>query len=180
MFFSGLFLGYIIYRHTYFHSFEIASRHTNIVYGTVNTAILLTSSLTMALGVHAAQEGRNKAVVRYILITILFAAAFMAVKGAEYYEHYKNHEIPGQAFQPIPQAPRAVIFFYLYFAMTGLHAVHVMVGIGVLSVMAWLASRQRFDRVYNTPVELAGLYWHFVDIVWIFLYPLIYLIDRHP
>jgi cytochrome c oxidase subunit 3 len=179
MFFAGLFLAYIVYRHAYHPSFEIASRHTNLIYGTLNTAVLLTSSLTMALAIRAAQTGRSRASVRLLLITILFAAAFMGIKGVEYYEHFRSHEVPGSAFRPLPGAPKAELFFYLYFAMTGLHALHVTVGIGLLSVMAFLASRQRFDEHYYTPLELSGLYWHFVDLVWIFLYPLIYLIDRH-
>jgi cytochrome c oxidase subunit 3 len=179
MFFAGLFLAYIVYRYAYPHSFEIASRHTSLIYGTINTAVLLTSSLTMALAVHAAQEGRSRTSVRFLLITILFAASFMGIKGVEYHEHFSGHEVPGSSFRPIPGAPKAELFFYLYFAMTGLHAIHVTVGIGLLSVMAFLASRRRFDEHYYTPVELTGLYWHFVDLVWIFLYPLIYLIDRH-
>jgi cytochrome c oxidase subunit 3 len=179
MFFAGLFLAYIVFRYSYPHSFEMASRHTNLLYGTANTAVLLTSSLTMALAVHAVQEGKNRECVRFVLVTILFAMAFMGIKGAEYHEHFQHHEVPGRSFQPIPGAPKADIFYYLYFAMTGLHAIHVTVGIGVLAVIAFLASRNRFGRHYNTPVELSGLYWHFVDLVWIFLYPLIYLIDRH-
>lgn len=178
LFFGGLFLGYIVYRHTYYHSFELASRTTNLFYGTLNTAVLLTSSLTMALAVHAAQLGRNKALVRYLVLTILLAVVFMGIKGAEYYEHFKNHQVPGPFFV-LKGAREGELFYYFYFAMTGLHALHVVIGIGLLSVMVLLAVRRRFNPEYHTPVELSGLYWHFVDIVWIFLYPLIYLINRH-
>jgi cytochrome c oxidase subunit III len=179
LFFGGLFMAYVVYRHLYYESFVEGSRATSLLYGTTNTAILLTSSLTMALAVQAARLGRNKIVVRFLLLTILLACAFMAVKGVEYYEHIRDHQVPGPSFV-LKGAPEGQIFFYLYFVMTGLHAIHVLVGIGLLSVMAFLASKKRFDAHYYTPVELSGLYWHFVDIVWIFLYPLIYLINRHP
>ncbi|MDB6124990.1 MAG: cytochrome c oxidase subunit 3 family protein [Pedosphaera sp.] len=178
LFFGGVFLGYIVYRHVYYESFVLASRTTNLVYGTVNTAVLLTSSLTMALAVHAAQVGKNKNLVRFLILTILLAITFMGVKGVEYYEHYKDHQIPGPSFV-LKGAPEGELFYYFYFTMTGLHALHVVIGIGLLSVMALLAARRRFNPAYYTPVELSGLYWHFVDIVWIFLYPLIYLISRH-
>jgi cytochrome c oxidase subunit 3 len=178
LFFGGMFMGYIVYRHVYPEAFAIGSKHTNVLYGTVNTAVLLTSSLTMALAVHAAQEGKNKLLVRFLLLTILFAAAFLGVKGLEYTEDIREHLFPGPHFS-VPEQPRAELFFYFYWAMTGLHGLHVLVGIGVLSVIACLAARRRFSAQYHNPVEMAGLYWHFVDIVWIFLYPLMYLIDRH-
>lgn len=178
LFFGGMFMGYIVYRHAYPHSFAMASKHTNILYGTVNTAILLTSSLTMALAVHAAQEGKNKRLVRFLLLTILFALAFLGVKGLEYTEDIHEHLFPGHSFS-VPGEPKAELFFYFYWAMTGLHGLHVIIGICVLSIIAFLASRRRFSAEYHAPVEVTGLYWHFVDIVWIFLYPLLYLIDRH-
>ncbi|EEF61940.1 cytochrome c oxidase subunit III [Pedosphaera parvula Ellin514] len=178
LFFGGLFLGYIVYRHTYHESWVVASQQTNLLYGTINTAILLTSSFTMALGVRAAQQGRNQILFRYLLVTIFFAIAFMGVKAAEYTEDIREHLVPGPSFS-LKGAAQGELFFVFYWAMTGLHAIHVLVGIGVLSVMAFLAFQRRFDKDYYTPVELSGLYWHFVDIVWIFLYPLIYLINRH-
>lgn len=178
LFFGGLFLGYIVYRHAYYHSWAVASQKTNVMYGTINTAILLTSSFTMAMGVRAAQQGKNKILFRFLLITILFAIGFMGVKAAEYTEDFREHLVPGHSFS-VPGAPQGELFFVFYWAMTGLHAIHVMVGIGILSTMALLARRQRFTKDYYTPVELSGLYWHFVDIVWIFLYPLIYLVNRH-
>jgi len=178
LFFGGLFTGYVIYRNTYPQAFAEASRHTNLLYGTINTAILLTSSLTMALAVHAAQETRSKSLLRHLLTTICLAAGFLVVKGLEYHEHFADHLVPGAHFA-LAAKPKTELFFWLYFTMTGLHAIHVLVGIGVLTVIAFMSSRLRFSAEYHTPVEMAGLYWHFVDIVWVFLYPLLYLIDRH-
>jgi cytochrome c oxidase subunit 3 len=178
LFFGGLFMGYIVYRHEYPHDFAVASRHTNVFYGTINTAILLTSSLWMALAVNSAEEGKNKQLVRYLLLTILFALAFLGVKGLEYKQDFDEHLVPGASFS-VPDAPKAELFFYLYWAMTGLHGFHVLVGIGLLSVIAFLSHRRRYSAEYHNPVEVSGLYWHFVDIVWIFLYPLLYLVDRH-
>lgn len=178
MFFGGLFVAYIVYRHAFPHDFAAASRHTNVLYGTINTAILLTSSLSMALAVRAAERGESKAVVRNVAMTILLAAAFLGVKALEYTEDFREHLVPGPSFL-LPGNPRQELFFYFYWAMTGLHALHVLIGIGALSTIAVMAARGRFSAQYNTPVEVTGLYWHFVDIVWIYLYPLLYLIGRH-
>jgi cytochrome c oxidase subunit 3 len=178
MFFGALFVGYIVYRHMYPEAFAEASRHTSLFYGTLNTAILLTSSLTMALAVHAAERGENKAVLRQFGLTILLALGFLVVKGFEYTGDIHEHLVPGPHFL-LPAQPHAELFFYFYWAMTGLHAVHVIIGIGVMSVLCLLVRRRRFSAQYYNPIEVAGLYWHFVDIVWIFLYPLLYLIDRH-
>jgi cytochrome c oxidase subunit 3 len=178
LFFGGLFMAYILYRHLYPDAFALGSRHTNLLYGTLNTAILLTSSLTMALAVGAARESNTKSTVRCLLLTIIFAAGFLVVKGFEYHEDFVEKLVPGPGFNAaLP--PRAAMFFWLYWAMTGLHAIHVTVGVGLLSVITVLARRGRFSSSYYTPVEVSGLYWHFVDLVWIFLYPLLYLIDRH-
>jgi len=122
--------------------------------------------------------GFNKHLVRYLLLTILFAMAFLGVKALEYKEDLDEHLFPGHYFS-VPDAPKAELFFYLYWAMTGLHGFHVLVGIGVLSVITFLSHRRHYSAEYHNPVEVSGLYWHFVDIVWIFLYPLLYLIDRH-
>jgi cytochrome c oxidase subunit III len=178
LFFGGMFMGYIVYRYTYPQAFAEASKHTIVLYGTINTAILLTSSLTMALAVHAAQQGRNRALLGYLLLTITFACAFLAVKGLEYHEDLTEHLWPGPHFKPGLPA-QAQIFWFLYWAMTGLHALHVTIGVGVLSVIAWMAQRRRFSAAYYNPVDISGLYWHFVDIIWIWLYPLLYLINRH-
>jgi len=178
LFFGGLFMSYIIYRTNYPHAFAEASHHTIVLFGTVNTAILLTSSLTMALAVHAARENNIKWLFRFLLITIVLALAFLAVKGLEYSDDLKEHLWPGPHFKPeLP--PQAQIFWVLYWIMTGVHALHVTVGVGLLSTMAWMTSRRKFSDAYYTPVEMSGLYWHFVDIIWIFLYPLLYLIQRY-
>jgi cytochrome c oxidase subunit 3 len=176
MFFGALFVAYVVYRHAFPHSFAAASRHTNLLYGTLNTAILLTSSLAMALAVHAAQRGAAKPLVRYMVLTILLAGAFLGVKALEYSEDFRQHLVPGPSFA---LHGREELFFYFYWAMTGLHALHVLIGIGVLSTIAFMASRGRFSAQYHNPVEVAGLYWHFVDMVWIYLYPLLYLIGRN-
>lgn len=178
MFFGGMFVSYIVYRHEYPEAFAVASKHTDLFYGTLNTAILLTSSLWMALAVNAASTNRRKALVGFLLLTILFALGFLGVKGLEYAEDLREHLLPGPHFS-VPEAPKTDIFFFLYWAMTGLHGLHVLIGICVLSVIAFLAHRGKFSSEYYNPVEVSGLYWHFVDIVWIFLYPLLYLVDRH-
>jgi cytochrome c oxidase subunit 3 len=177
MFFGGLFVGYIVYRHAFPHAFADASRRTNVLYGTINTAILLTSSLTMALAVHAAEIGAKKWIVRNIVLTILLAMAFLGIKALEYTEDVREHLFPGPAFALHKTGEE--LFFYFYWAMTGLHALHVLIGIGLLSTIAVMASRGKFSADYHNPVEVSGLYWHFVDIVWIYLFPILYLINRH-
>ncbi len=178
LFFGGLFMSYITYRHAYPHAFAEASHHTIVLYGTINTAILLTSSLTMAMAVHAARHDNVKWLFRFLLITILFGLAFLSVKGLEYHDDLNEHLWPGPHFKAgLP--PQAQIFWFLYWLMTGVHAIHVTVGVGLLSVMAWMSSRRKFSAAYHTPIEMTGLYWHFVDIIWIYLYPLLYLIQRY-
>ena len=177
LFFGGMFMGYVTYRHVYYAAFAEASRHTIVLYGTINTAILLSSSLTMAMAVHSAAHDRRKALVRYLMVTVFLGCCFLVIKGLEYHDDLKENLWPGRHFHAgLP--PQAQIFWFLYWAMTGLHALHVTVGIVLLSIMGWMASRGRFSSYYHTPVEMSGLYWHFVDIVWIYLYPLLYLINR--
>jgi cytochrome c oxidase subunit 3 len=178
LFFSAMFMSYITYRHAYPEAFAQASQHTIVLFGTVNTAILLTSSLTMAMAVHAARENNRKWIFRFLLITILFGVAFLGVKALEYHQDIREHLWPGPRFKP-GLLPEAQIFWFLYWMMTGVHAVHVTVGVALLSVIAWMTSRKKFSSAYYTPVEMTGLYWHFVDLVWIFLYPLLYLIHRY-
>jgi cytochrome c oxidase subunit 3 len=178
LFFGGMFMSYITYRYAYPQAFAEASKHTIVLYGTINTAILLTSSLTMALAVHAAQEARNRALLIFLLITVFFACCFLGVKGLEYHEDLTEHLWPGRHFRPDLPA-QAQIFWFLYWAMTGLHALHVTIGVGLLSAIAAMAWRRKFSAYYYNPVDISALYWHFVDIVWIWLYPLLYLINRH-
>ena len=180
MFFGGMFMGYAIYRHAYPQAFAGASNHLDIWLGTINTAVLICSSFTMALAVRSAQLGERKPIMIFLVLTILLGAAFLAIKFAEYYSKFAEHLVPGNNFRYEPALARpAEIFFSFYFSMTGLHALHMIVGIGLLAALAIFAARGRFSAYYNTPVELVGLYWHFVDIVWIFLFPLLYLVGRH-
>jgi cytochrome c oxidase subunit 3 len=179
LFFGGLFLGYTIYRFTYGHVFVEASRKLDVVLGGINTAVLLISSLLMALGVRAAQLNRRRSLVRLLLATALLGLIFMSIKGVEYHKDYIDNLVPRFHFRWTgPDPGRAELFFWIYFAMTGLHAIHVTVGIGVLLVLALLGWRGKFSGGNHNPVEIAGLYWHFVDIVWVFLFPLLYLVGH--
>jgi cytochrome c oxidase subunit 3 len=185
LFFGGLLMAYLIYRTWYPQAYAAASHHLDIRLGAFNTAVLIASSLTMAMAVHAAQLGRRRDLMRFVGLTMALGAVFLGVKGVEYYHKYEEHLIPGAAFGtgPIrfdgPVLRHAQIFFSLYFALTGMHALHMVVGLGILSVILLFSWRGRFSPDYFTPVEVSGLYWHFVDIVWIFLFPLLYLIGRH-
>ena len=181
MFFGGLFMAYLVYRWQSPLGFQEASHHLNIYWGAANTAILIVSSLTMALAVRAAQTSQPvRTQVTWLLATMGFGAAFLGIKAIEYTDKFRDHIVPGPNFQWEGLYPKPAEQFYsLYFAMTGLHALHMIIGLGIMSVITWMASRKTFDSKYYTPVEVAGLYWHFVDIVWIFLFPLLYLIGRH-
>ena len=179
MFFGGMFLGYSVYRGWYTAAYGEASRHLDIVLGAINTGVLLCSSLTMALAVHAAQLGGRRVVTLFLIATIVLGSVFLGIKGFEYYHKYEEHLIPGPDFRfEGPNAGHAQIFFSFYFVMTGMHALHMIVGIGIMLVMIRLTRRGRFSPEYYFPVEMTGLYWHFVDIVWVFLFPLLYLVDR--
>ncbi len=190
MFFGGMFCAYLIYRFWYYNEFAAGSHSLDIYLGTINTAVLICSSLTVALGVRAAQMGKRKLLVILLLLTIVFGFAFLGIKGVEWYDKYKEHHIPGNAFnvddliKDYPQIhidPRhEQIYFSLYFAMTGLHALHMIIGVGIFMFLTYYAWKGRYTLKYYTPVEMGGLYWHFVDIVWIYLFPLLYLIDRKP
>ncbi|HEY1663551.1 MAG TPA: cytochrome c oxidase subunit 3 family protein [Verrucomicrobiae bacterium] len=178
LFFGGLFLAYLVYRHFYLPAFAAASRHTDVLFGTINSILLLTSSLTMALAVHSAAKSHRPQIFRWLVATIFLGVAFLVIKGFEYHKDISDHLVPGVNFDPaLP--PQSQIFFWLYWTMTGLHAIHVIVGLGILSMMSWLARRGSFSAAYHTPLRLAGLYWHFVDIVWLYLFPLLYLVERH-
>ena len=178
LFFGGLFVSYAIYRHFYGHEFIEGVKHTLIFFGTLNSSLLLTSGLTMALAVQAATENRTKVIVPLLLATMMLGLAFLACKGMEYKEDLDDKVLPGVTFDPaLP--PHTQMFFWLYWAMTALHAIHMIVGIGLLSAMTFMAWRRRFSAQYYTPLEIVGLYWAFVDIIWIYLYPLLYLIGRH-
>jgi cytochrome c oxidase subunit 3 len=180
LFFGGLFLGYAVYLYAYPDVFAEISHHLNVWIGATNTVVLLGSSLTMALAVYGARAGRRPVLTACLGLTILLGAAFLGIKAFEYYHDYLDRLVPGLAFDPGAwrQPQQVQLFLMLYYTMTGLHALHMIVGIGVLAVLAVLAWRGGFSPAYYTPVEVGGLYWHFVDVVWIFLFPLLYLI-RH-
>jgi cytochrome c oxidase subunit 3 len=180
MFFGGMFTGYTVYRYFYPQAFAGASNHLDVLLGSVNTAVLICSSFTMALAVHSAEAGNNRAVVRFLLLTIILGSVFLGIKFFEYHTKFEEHLVPGSSFRfEGPLARTAQIFFSFYFAMTGMHALHMVIGIGLLAALIVKARRSRFSPSYYTPVEITGLYWHFVDIVWIFLFPLLYLVGRH-
>lgn len=179
MFFGGIFAVYIIYRYLYPQAFAEASKYLDITLGTINTAVLLTSSFTMALAVNAIQRGQRRLLILFLLLTIALGLVFLGIKGMEYIQKINESLFPGAMFVYHGSQPlQARVFFSLYFGMTGLHAIHMIIGILVMSILAFLAWRRRFSSESYTPVELAGLYWHFVDIVWIFLFPMLYLINR--
>jgi len=180
MFFGGLFLAYVINRSRYPEAFSAASHTLNVLMGGVNTAVLIGSSLTMALAIWAAQVNWRKGIVIFLLLTIALGSVFLGIKAVEYHEKFTHHHVPGPTFQfDGPQPDQAELFFSLYFIMTGLHAVHMIIGIGILAVLAVFAWKGKYDTEYYTPLEMTGLYWHFVDIVWIFLFPLLYLLGAH-
>ena len=177
LFFAPLFVGYALFRVLHYDAFLEASKLLNWKLGALNTAVLITSSYTMALGVNAAQRGLKDKTVRYLGITIFLACAFLLVKYFEY-EH-KIHEgmLPAKLYTyEGTKEIQTPLFFSLYFMMTGLHAIHILVGIGLLIWILLRARKDEFGPHFFTPVELIGLYWHFVDLVWIYLFPLLYLI----
>ena len=202
MFFGGMFLAYALYRNLYPAAFASASNHLDIWLGAFNTLVLIMSSLTMALAVYFTQIGKSQAQVLCLVLTLLLGLTFLGVKGVEYRDKYRDHlfpghVLPGNPFNPkvqeagAPLDPHALhllegatvkqveMFYWIYFAMTGMHALHMIIGAGLLSYLIIFSLKRRFDPEYHSPVEVIGLYWHFVDIVWIFLFPLLYLLGRH-
>ncbi len=182
MFFGGLFLVYIVYRGLFHEGFVAGSHHLDITLGAINTAVLIGSSLTMALAVRASQMGKRNLTILFLLFTIILGGAFLGIKVVEYGHKFHDHLVPGPLFQweEKPAIMNQVELFYsLYFCMTGLHATHMIIGIGILLTLMYHAKQGRYSPEYHAPVELTGLYWHFVDIVWIFLFPFLYLLGRH-
>ncbi len=194
MFFGGMFFAYLLYRNWYNPAFIAASHQLSIPLGAINTAILISSGFFMALGVWAAEVRKKSLLVLFLVLTTIFGFAFLGIKTVEYKEKFEHHHIPGANFDvsefvnpaahglhETPLAPdmaqKTQIFFFLYFAMTGMHALHMIIGLGLLFWLTWRAHRGEFSSGYVAPIENFGLYWHFVDIVWIFLFPLLYLIN---
>jgi cytochrome c oxidase subunit 3 len=198
MMFGGIFAAYLIYRLKYYEAFVAGSSSIDVTWGFINTLVLIGSSLTMALAVSAAQQGSRRLQQLFIILTMILGTVFLGIKAIEYNQKYQEHHVPGgiiQTFSPsdiagdlvkegeTPEAAKHIadqteIFFCFYFAMTGLHALHMIIGLILMTWLLMRASRGEFGPAYYTPVELGGLYWHFVDIVWIYLFPLLYLINR--
>ncbi|HEX3104427.1 MAG TPA: cytochrome c oxidase subunit 3 family protein [Terriglobales bacterium] len=179
MFFGGMITGYVAYRFAYPEAFREGSIHMLFMAGTINTAVLITASLFVAFAVHGAREGNRKVLVSCLLISMFLGIVFLAIKGYEYHDHWVEHKVPGINFQWDGPDPRhAELFFVLYFFLTGFHALHMLIGVMLLGVISLFAWKGRYTPEYHNPVENAALYWHFVDIVWIFLYPMLYLIGH--
>jgi cytochrome c oxidase subunit III len=179
LFFGVLFAGYAITRVRFPEAFAAGSRLTIVTLAGINTAVLLTSSLTMALAVYAARQGARRALVGWLYLTVALGVAFLAIKAVEYRIDYLEHLVPVLDFAyPGPQADQVQLFFYLYFFITGVHALHVLIGIGCIATIAVMASRGAFGPSYFTPVDVTGLYWHLVDIIWLFVFPMLYLVSR--
>ncbi len=202
MFFGGMFLAYTLYRSKYPAAFASASNHLDITLGAVNTGVLILSSFTMALAVYGTQVGKRKLQLFCLALTIVLGLTFLGIKAVEYKDKYVDSLIPGtlipgHPFSPAVQVPgesfdehklhllpgatvkNVEMFYWIYFAMTGMHAVHMIIGVGLLSFLLFFSVKRRYGPEYHNPIEVTGLYWHFVDIVWIFLFPLLYLLGRH-
>ena len=189
MFFGGLFTAYLVARLRYFPAFAAGSQSLDIQLGAINTAVLIASSLTMVLAVHSAKIGRRNLLVLFLVLTLLLGGIFLGIKAVEYSDKFAHHHVPGPGFEfhqataghgdTVPDPAQVQMFFSFYFAMTGMHALHMVIGAGLLTWLIIASWRGRYTAEYHTPVENVGLYWHFVDIVWIYLFPLLYLISRH-
>ncbi len=175
--FAALFAAYSVYRFLFPTAFAESSRHIETWIGFANTLVLITSSLTVALGLHAVSRGKPRRTALLFGVSVLLGLVFMAFKAVEYTHHFQEGQLPGRFYTYAQvQRPGASLFFTLYFLITGLHAIHVLVGMTGLSVVGIGAWRLKYDASYHTPVELGGLYWHLVDVIWIFVFPLIYLV----
>jgi cytochrome c oxidase subunit 3 len=180
--FAGLFMVYIIYRNWYHDGFVIGSHALNVTLGTINTFVLLASSFTVVLAINQAQKNNSRGIVLYLILTILFGLTFFAVKAFEWHADYEEGLIPWFNWNEQFAGERnyqVKMFMTLYFIMTSTHAVHMIVGAGILAYLALKARKGAYDARYHTPLEMGGLYWHFVDIVWVFLVPTLYLIDLY-
>ncbi len=201
MFFGGMFLAYTLYRYQFPGAFVSASNHLDIKLGAINTAVLIVSSFTMAMAVYSTQIGRQRSTVICLILTMILGAGFLGIKAIEYKAKYDDRLIPGKLIPGRPFNPEVAkagdtdphklhlvegatvqnveLFYWIYFAMTGMHALHMIIGLGIMAVLLIMAIKGRFSPEYHAPVEISGLYWHFVDIIWIFLFPLLYLLGRH-
>ena len=182
LFFGGMFTAYIVYRGLHYQSFVTGSHLLEVKFGATNTYVLICSSLTMALAIRCAQAGKRKGqIIFWLILTMIFGALFLFLKfNFEWRHDYIEHIVPGFGFQYRPEwgayGPGVQMFMVFYFFMTGLHALHMLVGLGILTTLLIMTVRNRFSADYFAPLEISGLYWHFVDVVWIFLFALLYLI----
>ncbi len=180
MFFGALFVAFTVYRMYYPDAFGAGSAGMNIVLGSINTAVLITSSFTMALAVYSAEIDNRRMIITFLIVTMLLGCVFLGIKFTEYFQHFQEHKMPGIWFESTrPDAARFQMFFVFYYFMTGLHAAHMIIGVGLLLVMLWRAWAGDFARGNFTPLAMAGLYWSFVDIIWVFLYAIFYLQGLH-
>ncbi|MDR3792089.1 MAG: cytochrome c oxidase subunit 3 family protein [Terracidiphilus sp.] len=201
MFFGGLFTAYLIYRNWYYAAFVAGSHQLNVFWGTLNTVVLILSSFTMAMGVWCAETRRRRGLVLCLSLTVVLGLCFLGIKTIEYHEKWENHHVPGEHYSlqsflnpasdaevyneyhdkplALDMARHTEIYFSLYFAMTGMHALHMIIGIGVLVFMIFRAQAGAYTSGHATYVENFGFYWHFVDLIWIYLFALLYLISRH-
>ncbi len=201
MFFGGLFTAYLIYRNWYYAAFVAASHQLNVFWGTLNTVVLILSSFTMAMGVWCAETRRRRELVLCLSLTIVLGLCFLGIKSIEYHEKWEKHHIPGDHYSlqsflnpasdpevyseyhdkplALDMARHTELYFSLYFAMTGMHALHMIIGIGILGFMLFRAQAGAYTSGHSTYVENFGFYWHFVDLIWIYLFALLYLISRH-
>ena len=178
--FGGLFCAYFAYHHMYPATFRAGGNQLNWILGALNTVVLLASSWTMAMGVRAAQRSQQTAMIRYLILTLAGALIFLTIKYFEYSIKFEHGLLPGSFFRDdhgvMAGVPFGNLFFALYFTMTGLHGLHVAVGVGLITWMIVLARKGKLHSGYYTPIDLVGLYWHLVDLIWIFLFPLLYLV----
>lgn len=178
MLFGALFAAYILFRMLYPDVFLAAGSHQNVTLGAINTGVLIGSSLTMALAVRSAQTSNRRTLLIFLGVTALLGAVFIGIKGVEYYEHWVEGLVPG--FNWTNPEPQEQLFFFLYFVMTGIHAIHIIIGITLILILVVRSrSSDRYIGESFLPIELMGLYWHFIDVVWVYLFPLLYLIGRH-
>lgn len=191
MFFGGMFFAYTLYRWKFPMEFASASNHLDLTLGTVNTVVLILSSFTMAMAVYNVQIGKRRNVLLSLALTIFLGVTFLGIKAVEYHDKYVDSLIPGKLIPGRPFSPDSVhlleganknkveMFYWIYFAMTGMHAIHMIIGVGLLLVLLYFTWKGRYGPEYHSPIEVSGLYWHFVDLIWIFLFPLLYLLGRH-
>ncbi len=180
LFFGALIFTYFLYRMTYPQEFAAAAKDAVLWCGSVNLVILLTSSLTIVLAINAAAQGKRQQMIRWLVVTLALGGAFLCIKGYEYYQDFQDKVVPIINFEAKPgEGSAGELFWVFYWVATGLHAIHLTIGIGlVLYMLLWRIKRREIGPAYYAPLEVVGIYWSFVDTVWLFLYPCIYLVGR--